>query len=607
MKVYQNTLIFLFAGLFFFQAISIHAKDEGKNSTLVNFTPDGRQVTRFDMLGAAIDAHDGEIVLFDGVYYLYGTSYDCGYQWNTPGTPFCGFKTYSSTDLVHWTDEGFLFDAQTEIWQTRCDGRTYGCYRPHVIYNKKNNQYVLWINVYDNRVGFRVFTSPTPVGPFMEVEEPVLAVNSDASVAGLNNGDHDTFVDDDGKAYIAYTDWRTGGTIVIDELNEDYTSGTGKHVKNITHGATEAPCLFKRKDKYYLFYSDPNCGYCTTGTSYKTATSPLGPWSEGNKITINSCGGQPAFVSVFKLENDTVFLYGSDLWNNGAANEALANYYWAPLEFTAKGDVSPIECLGEVTLPVEEETIIIETPENLDCTSGMDGFTSFSDITNVYNRGQSFVATRTGTLTAISYATSKSGKPEAGLIIEVYKSDDSFLLEGNALSSDTVPVESINWAPAFVTVNPDIQVEAGKRYTIILKTTLKGGSYGLQYNDEAPYPGGGAIYSSDGGKNFRIEPNRTLMFQTFISPGSTKNKNTDIKFQAYPNPVKHCLNVSFDKINGCSKVKIYDKIGREVLTQHISDADSQNVAINISSLIGGTYVVKLDNGTILKTFKVIKL
>jgi len=516
--MFNNLTISLFVVSLFPSTIIFgqSAENEKKHSVLVNFNDKGQQVTRFDSFGAAVDAHDGEIALFDGVYYLYGTSYDCGYEWQTPGAPFCGFKVYSSPDLVNWTDEGFLFDAQNEIWQSRCDGKTYGCYRPHVLYNKKNKQYVLWINVYDNSVGFRVFTSATPTGPFTEIAEPTLAVNSDAPVAGLNNGDHDLFVDDDDVAYLAYTDWRTGGTIVIDRLDENYTSGTGDHVKAVTSGSTEAPCLMRRNDTYYILYSDPNCGYCTTGTSYKTAPSVLGPWSEGIKITETSCGGQPSFVSVFKLENETIFLYGSDLWNNGAKNEGLANYYWAPLTFDADGAINPIVCQNEITLPIEEKTVISSKLRDLDCSSGTDGFTTHCDINNDNQRGQSFVTTRTGILTGVSIASSQSGYPTAGLTIEIYKASKDFKPVGKALSSTIVPSETIGWSPKFLTVNPNIKVKSGHRYVIVIKTDSTSGCYGVQYNDNAPYPGGGAVYSSDKGNNFTVEPNRTLMFQTFI-------------------------------------------------------------------------------------------
>ena len=491
--------------------------EQSDSTTIINFNKKGLQVTRFDSIAAAIDAHDGEIALFKGIYYLYGTSYDCGYEWGNKSAPFCGFKAYSSKDLIHWSDRGFLFDAQTDIWQTRCNGKTYGCYRPHVIFNQKNNLYVLWINVYDNRFGFRVFTSPTPTGPFTEEEEPTLAVNNDASIAGLNNGDHDTFVDDDGTAYIAYTDWRTEGTIVIEKLNEDYTSGTGKYVKAVTSGQTEAPGLMKRKGKYYVLYSDPNCGYCSgTGTSYKTAASPLGPWSDGIKINDNSCGGQPSFVSTFKLNSDTIFLYGSDLWNNAAKNEALANFYWAPLTFAADGSITPIVCQDTVIVSISSDNTPQQIPADLDNTSGTEGFTTFCDISGNYQRAQSFVATRSGILTKVSFTSSKSGYPNAGLIIEIYLASEDYQPTGDALSLTLVPTDSIGWAPKYVTVYPDIPVDCNCRYAIVVKSTSSTGCYGFQYNDSAPYPGGGATYSSNNGESFSIEKNRSLMFKTYI-------------------------------------------------------------------------------------------
>lgn len=322
-------------------------------STLVNFRGNGSQAPRVDTAGKRIDAHDGEIAYFDGTFYLYGTSYGCGYVWQKPGSTFCGFKVYSSKDLVRWTDRGFLFNAHTPLWQSRCNGSTYGCFRPHVIYNKKDKLYVLWINVYDNRVGYRVFTSPSPVGPFTEVAEPTLAMNTDAPEKGVNNGDEALFVDNDGAAYLAYTDWRLGGAIMVEKLNASYTSGTGEHVK-VTQKSTEAPALMRRDQTYYLLYSDPNCGFCEgTGTSYKSARSPMGPWSDAVKISNKSCGGQPSFVATIKLGSQEVFLYGSDLWiDRPQANEALANFYWAPLSFAADGSIDPIRCQDRVSVPM---------------------------------------------------------------------------------------------------------------------------------------------------------------------------------------------------------------------------------------------------------------
>jgi hypothetical protein len=380
--------------------------------------------------------------------------------------------------------------------------------------------YVLWINVYDNQVGYRVFTNASPVGPFTETTEPILADSTNAPVGGLNNGDHDLFVDDDGTAYIAYTDWTSGGAIMIEKLNANYTSGTGEHVQ-VTPGSTEAPALMKRNGTYYILYSDPNCGYCPgTGTSYQTAPSPLGPWSSKIKISSDSCGGQPSFVSTIQLGSQVIFLYGSDLWNNGNANEALANFYWAPLAFATNGAINPIVCQGEVSVAIMPDQAPQLAISDLDSTSGSAGFTSFYDIGENIQRSQSFIATRTGTLSAVSFCTFQSGIPNAALSIQIYHANSAYQPTGAALSSILVLPDSIGWAPQLITVNPGIGVEAGIRYAIVVSSTCSQGRYGFEYNDSAPYAGGGEAYSSNGGSTFSAEQNRSFMFRTYIHPSA---------------------------------------------------------------------------------------
>lgn len=434
-----------------------------------NFTARGEQITRFDKLGNAIDAHDGKIAYFDGTYYLYGTSYDCGFEWGNKTAPFCGFKVYTSKDMVSWADEGFLFDAATHIWQERCDGKTYGCFRPHVIYNRKNNNYVLWINVYDNVTGYRVFTSQSPKGPFIEVPEPKLAINNNMPAAGLNNGDHDLFVDDDGTAYLALTDWRARGAIAIEQLTDDYLSGTGKVAEKVTDSITEAPALFKRKGIYYITYSDPNCGYCSgTGTSYKTSASPLGPWSKGEKISDNSCGGQPSFVSTIKLAGDTLFLYGSDLWNNAAKNEALANYYWAPLVFDADGAIKPIDCLAQFYHTYH-------TPYTGGGGADADAYKAVCDITVNAPKEQLFTVNKTGILTSLSLPLLKSGYPNKALTVSFYEANRQ---SRTLLKEVEVDSNTIGWSAKMVNVRAGIKVNKSKQYVFVLHTTANTGCYG---------------------------------------------------------------------------------------------------------------------------------
>jgi hypothetical protein len=441
-----------------------------------NFDKHGNQVIRYSTVGDAIDAHDGEIALFNNTYYLYGTSYDCGFEWGNKKAPFCGFKVYSSKDLSNWTDRGFLFDAKTKVWQTRCNGNTYGCFRPHVIFNKNTQLYILWINVYDNVSGYRVFTSNSPVGPFTEAAEPKLTVNLTAPAAGLNNGDHDTFVDDDGTAYLAYTDWRTKGTIVIERLSSDYLTGTGELVKSVTEGQTEAPGMFKRNGIYYVIYSDPNCGYCSgTGTSYKTARFPLGPWSESKKISDNSCGGQPSFVSTIKLNSGNVYLFGSDLWNNAAKNEALANYYWAPLTFNADGSIIPMTCDAPFKVTAGKAVKIPVIDDKRQSVKGV------ADIAGELKRSQTFLAGLSGILKAIYLPAYRVGDPDKGLQIAIYQSDLNGNLVGKSLWNKTIPVEAIGWSVKRQFLHPDILLTKGLVYSILLSSATTKGSYGYTY------------------------------------------------------------------------------------------------------------------------------
>ena len=280
-------------------------------STLVNFTPGGAQQQRFDTSGNAVDAHDGMIAEFDHTYYLYGTSYDCGYRWQV-NSDFCGFKVYTSTDLVHWTDRGFIVPAYS------CSG----CFRPHVLYDNATGNYVLWTNDSSSPSDFRVYTSTSPTGPFTEQATPKLAYSDCGWDFGL-------FQDTDGTAYMIDTDCAASNSsgLVIQQLTPDYLTSDGQYDAIGFPGSAEAPSMFKRGSEYYITMSYPTCGYCTgTGTGYLTASSPLGPWSSASGGT----GSAPWSI-----------VDGQLYANGGGGITAKTGYDWT--DYTDSFNTTPLE------------------------------------------------------------------------------------------------------------------------------------------------------------------------------------------------------------------------------------------------------------------------
>jgi hypothetical protein len=72
-------------------------------------------------------------------------------------------------------------------------------------------------------------------------------------------------------------------------------------------------------------------------------------------------------------------------------------------------------------------------------------------------------------------------------------------------------------------------------------------------------------------------------------------------FNAYPNPVKDILNLSYTQ--NITKVQVMNLLGQEVLTKSINATQSQ---VDMSNLAQGTYLVRVTSEDQVKTIKVIK-
>ena len=482
-----------------------------------------------DIVGNAVDAHDGDMLQVGSTFYLYGTSYGCGYRWLTSST-FCGFKVYSSTDLVTWTDQGYIFDASGATWQTRCVLTT-GCFRPHMIYNAANNNYVLWINSYDSGTSggnLRVFTCTSPVGGCTEQALPTVG----AGASGDSNGDFGLFVDDDGTAYIIVTRFTAPGSghaIYVQQLTSTYLNATGSPVAIGVSAPSEAPALTKQGSTYFAIYG-PTCPFCGgTATIYKTATSPLGSWSAETQINATSCGGQPAFTRKLTIAGSPVYLFGSDVWQQtgasggiGNVNQGTARFFWQVLT-VGSGAISSFAC--DATVDIAGLTAVPNPSDpRVDQTSGASGY-AVALATSIYNltnpRVQSFVAGANEALATVTLLLAQGGvpcaagsctPPDQGVSIDLVTIDGSGKPTA-VLRSVSIPTSQIAWAPRRVWADfAGYPLTNGATYGIRVSSSYTVGAYALLYNDSAVYPSGTEYVSSNSGSSYSAESGRSLSF-----------------------------------------------------------------------------------------------
>lgn len=196
---------------------------------------------------------DPNIVRFGDTYYIYATS--DGY----PGWSGTTFRTWSSKDLVHWTEHPVILDLGPDVaW---ADSRAWA---PAA--TEKNGKYYLYFCA-DAKIGVAVSDKPT--GPFTDSGKPLVAANPDGGQAI----DPAVFTDDDGQSYLY---WGNGNAYVV-PLNPDMTSYDPARIKRLTglDGFREGLFPHKRNGVYYLSWSIDDTRSEDYRVGYATGTSPL--------------------------------------------------------------------------------------------------------------------------------------------------------------------------------------------------------------------------------------------------------------------------------------------------------------------------------------------
>ncbi|MCR5155247.1 MAG: family 43 glycosylhydrolase [Butyrivibrio sp.] len=206
---------------------------------------------------------DPDVLYHNGTYFLYPTN---------AGDDTRGIKVYTSTDLVHWTDQGYALSKE-DCWGTT------GFWAPDLI--EKDGTFYMY---YVANEQICVAKSDSPLGPFtQEVKEPMDQTEK--------NIDAHIFYDEaSGKYYIYYVRFTGGNVIWGAELSDDMKTikkDTLKQIVAANQGwdqdmgnINEGPFMLTYEGKYYLTYSGAHFQSIHYGSAFAVSDSPLGDFKK---------------------------------------------------------------------------------------------------------------------------------------------------------------------------------------------------------------------------------------------------------------------------------------------------------------------------------------
>lgn len=242
--------------------------------------------TWLDTSGNRIQAHGGSIFYEDGLYYWYGENKEKTNGKN--GIWHWGVRCYRSADLCNWEDCGLIIppepeDENSPLHPSICMDR------PHILYNRATGKYVCWLKIMerDGRQSETVLAADKFLGPYTKVRQGLQPMGMDA-------GDFDLAVDEDGRGYYFFE--RVHSELICAELTEDYTDVTGKYsvhfpLKNPPF-VREGIAHFLRNGKHYLITSGTT-GYFPNPSEVAIADTWHGPY----RVLGNPHPGDPSHTS----------------------------------------------------------------------------------------------------------------------------------------------------------------------------------------------------------------------------------------------------------------------------------------------------------------------
>ncbi len=305
-----------------------------------------------DTAGRVLHAHGGWMLKKDAYFYWFGE--------NRTGN--IRVSCYRSEDLEHWEHRNDVLrtDSEKAEHYIRTDRHmihefagksgegtvSVGCNieRPKVLYNKKNDNYVMWMH-YENGRNYGDARCAVAVCDTIDGDYRYMG-----SFNPLGNMARDCtlFVDEDDTAYFMAAA-NDNQDLILYRLTGDYLA-VEEQVKIFFPGQRrEAPALFKREGLYYLLTSACT-GWAPNQGKYAVSRKLTEGWSGlrnfGDATTYDS---QAAFVLTLQGTEATGYVYVGDRWN--AANYNNSTYTFYPLSFDKEGNLS-LKYAAELTFDI---------------------------------------------------------------------------------------------------------------------------------------------------------------------------------------------------------------------------------------------------------------
>lgn len=355
-------------------------------ATDVQVTLSNSEPFKTDSNGAGpLDVAFGPIFELNGTYRWIGASQTYALCADNPPPGVCGLRSYQSTDLMTWNDEGIFADVADPQFKDFLGPNGLGLGRPHIIYNGMTQSYVLWANT---EGAFTTWTAPAPLGPYTlkgPVSRPQNVIFAgDFTVRNVS-----------GSGWISYSafNFSAAGTIwppfnqvqILQELTEDYTNFTGTQY-GITSSAddevdrsTEAADLFERNG-YVYWTGSATCGNCNDGIliTYRTKDIRSNVWTR-QIISGDTCGGQTEGVLVASNDaGEKTYIHSADLWR-GDGTLRLHGKNVQPLYFNDDGSFQDLDCSPNRTF-----SFTVSKGAGPDSSGKSPSFTDGSDPNQLY-------------------------------------------------------------------------------------------------------------------------------------------------------------------------------------------------------------------------------